>query len=253
MTLSLSLSLRMALAQSDEHFRPRQVYVRSRLMALLRKRLHRGEVRWEALNGREAIDDPLRSVIHSKPSTTSRLCHGELFHAAKHRDTLFDIRSARGGIMRRRDFMAMLGGASVGWPLSAGGQALRPPYRIGLLETVQGAEGERARKLLKTDLANFGWIDGRDIVIVERSVGSDVNKLRAAAHELAEIRPDVIVTVGSNSLSALLRETRTVPIVFVQVVDALSQGFVESLAHPGGNITGFTSFEPAMVASGSSS
>ena len=148
--------------------------------------------------------------------------------------------------MRRRELIALLGGAAA-WPLTARGQQPEPMRRIGVL--FPGAADDQGGQARLTaflqGLQSLGWADGRNVRIEYRWGGSDAERLRKHAEELAELAPDVILATGTGALG-LLQTTRTVPIVFVQVTDPVGGGFVKSLARPGGNATGFSALEYGM-------
>jgi putative ABC transport system substrate-binding protein len=143
--------------------------------------------------------------------------------------------------MRRREFITLLGGAAAGWPLAARAQPERMP-RIGVLMPFakDNPEGQARIAAFLRELQQLGWTDGRNLQIEYRWVTGD---LRKAAIELVTLSPDVILASATPAVAALQQATRTVPIVFAQVADPVSAGFVASLAKPGGNITGFTNIE----------
>jgi putative ABC transport system substrate-binding protein len=150
--------------------------------------------------------------------------------------------------MRRREFITLLGGAAVGWPLAARAQQGERMRRIGVLMSFSKSDPE-AQAFLSAfvqALAPLGWTDGRNVRIDTRWAGSEANQLKAHAVELVGLKPDAILVAGTLGLLALRQETRSIPIVFVQVGDPVASGLVASLARPGGNITGFTTFEHAM-------
>ena len=146
--------------------------------------------------------------------------------------------------IRRRKFLATLGGAAAAWPLAARGQRSERLRRIGVLMNLPAddPEGQQRAKAFETGLQELGWIHGRNVEIVYRWASHDTNP-RTQASELVAAQPDLILGNTTPALMALQQETRTTPIVFVQVHDPVAQGFVPSLAHPGGNITGFSAFE----------
>jgi putative tryptophan/tyrosine transport system substrate-binding protein len=150
--------------------------------------------------------------------------------------------------MKRRTFITLLGGAAVGWPLAARAQTERK-RRVGFLIGLRDddAEGRVRFAAFRQGLESYGWIDGQNIEIVARFGTSNPDRNRASVAELLQLRPDVIVTSNSASVSALVQETRTIPIVFTIIPDPIAQGFVASLARPGGNVTGFTMVEQAMA------
>jgi putative ABC transport system substrate-binding protein len=149
--------------------------------------------------------------------------------------------------MKRRDFITLLGGAAA-WPLAAGAQQGNPVRRIGAI--MAGDENDtvwKARLSAFTQaLADLGWADGRNVRTDLRSGGGDINRIRALAQELVGLQPDIILTDGTPPTVAVQRETRTIPIVFVSVADPVATGIVASLNQPGGNITGFATFEATL-------
>ncbi len=149
--------------------------------------------------------------------------------------------------MRRREFIRLLGGAATAWPLAARAQPERV-RRIGVLMSFSKSDPE-AQAFLSAfvqALAPLGWTDGRNVRIDARWAGGEANQLKAHAVELVSLKPDAILVAGTLGLLSLRKETRSIPIVFVQVGDPVESGLVASLARPGGNITGFTTFEHAM-------
>jgi putative tryptophan/tyrosine transport system substrate-binding protein len=146
--------------------------------------------------------------------------------------------------VRRRDFIALLGGAAV-WPLAARAQQPERVRRIGLLINLAAddPESQARRAAFQQRLAQLGWIDGHNVRIIARWGAGDAARIRRYAVELVASRPDVILATTSPSVAALQQATRTVPIVFASVVDPVGGGFVDSLTRPGGNTTGFTLFE----------
>ncbi|MFL5071170.1 MAG: ABC transporter substrate-binding protein [Xanthobacteraceae bacterium] len=146
--------------------------------------------------------------------------------------------------MKRREFITLLCSAAA-WPLRASAQQPAKRARVGLLigTSPDDAEFKSRRAAFERALARLGWTDGLNIELAYRWVESGTERFRAAAAELLELEPDVIVIAGTQSAIAVLAATRTIPVVFVTVADPVAQGFVASLAHPGGNATGFTNFE----------
>src|SRR5215475_12688119 len=150
--------------------------------------------------------------------------------------------------MRRREFIAGLGSAAA-WPLAARAQQGDRVRRIGVLNP--GNENDPVFKTRLSPftqaLADLGWTDGRNVRIDVRWGGGDINRIRALAHELVSLQPDIIVTVASTAATAALqRETRTIPIVFANVVDPVASGLVGRLDRPSGNITGFALWEGTL-------
>jgi len=152
--------------------------------------------------------------------------------------------------MRRREFITLLGGATAAWPLAARAQQSERMRRVGVLigSAPDDAEAQTRLAALRQGLQQFGWIEGRNLQIDARWGAGDAAAIRRAATELAALAPDVIVASGSAGAGAILQATRTVPIVFVIVPDPVGSGFVESLAQPGGNATGFMMFEYGLSA-----
>jgi putative ABC transport system substrate-binding protein len=147
--------------------------------------------------------------------------------------------------MRRRNFIALLGGAAAAWPLAARAQQRERTRRIGVLLNF-AADDPAAQSRLTAflqGLAQLGWTEGGNAQIDIRWGAGDTERIRKYAAELVALDPDVILTVGSPATGPVLQATPTVPVVFVQVADAVGGGFVESVAHPGGNATGFSNFE----------
>src|SRR5215470_19187319 len=149
---------------------------------------------------------------------------------------------------KRREFITLLGGAAATWPLAARAQQTERIRRIGLLMgTADDREGQARVTALKQGLQELGWTDGGNIQIETRFGGADVGRIRAHAAELVALAPDVIVGQTTPVIRALRQATSSIPIVMVPINDPVDQGFVSSLAHPGGNITGFTLIDFQMV------
>ena len=147
--------------------------------------------------------------------------------------------------MRRREFITLLGGAAATWPLAARGQQGERVRRIGVLINMAAddPEGHARITAFAQGLQEAGWTTGRNVRIDYRWGGAGADAMAKYAAELVALAPDVILAATSSSVVALQRITRTIPIVFVQVIDPVSAGFVASLARPGGNATGFTIIE----------
>jgi ABC-type uncharacterized transport system substrate-binding protein len=148
---------------------------------------------------------------------------------------------------KRREVITLLGDAAVAWPLTA--RAQQPQMRrIGVLMGIAESdpEGQARLEALQQGLRELGWMDGRNLRFDIRRTAGDPEQMRPFAKELVELKPDLIVAVTTPAVAALLQETRTIPIVFVQVIDPLGRGFISSLARPGGNVTGFVTFEFSM-------
>ena len=148
--------------------------------------------------------------------------------------------------MKRREFITLLGGAAAAWPLAARAQQPERMRRIGVLMASAADDPESQARIAAflQGLAQLGWTDGRNVRIDTRWATTNADDLRRHAAELAALAPDVIVAAtGTATVAPLLQATRTVPIVFVIVIDPVGAGFVASLARPGGNATGFLMFE----------
>ena len=150
--------------------------------------------------------------------------------------------------MKRRDFIAVLGAAAAAWPLALRAQQPERLRHIGLLNALGSDDPEAQARIavLEQTLQQLGWVVGRNLRIEIRQIGTDVDHVRSAAAELVALAPDVILTIGSVAVGPLQQATRTIPIVFVNAPDPVGAGFVQSMAHPGGNITGFSNFEYSM-------
>ena len=146
--------------------------------------------------------------------------------------------------MKRREFITLLGGAAA-WPLAARAQQGERVRRIAVLISIEESDPEAQARVaaLRRELERLGWVDGRNVRVEYRYVAGDVDRAGRYAAEMVTQGVDVIVANSSPLLRAVQRQTRTVPTVFVQVGDPVGGGFVESMSHPGGNTTGFTSFE----------
>src|SRR5215472_14491566 len=147
--------------------------------------------------------------------------------------------------MKRREFIALLGGAAAAWPLAARAQQGERKRRIGVLMNLSSddAEGQARNAAFLQGLQEFGWTVGRNVRTEYRWGAGDAELFRRYASELVALAPDVILAGGGAVVPSLLQATRTVPIVFTGTPDPVGAGFVESLARPGGNATGFTPWE----------
>jgi putative ABC transport system substrate-binding protein len=150
--------------------------------------------------------------------------------------------------MRRREFIAVLGGAAAAWPLLARAQQGDRLRQIGVLMSVlqDDPAGVSDVTALKQGLAEFGWTEGRSIGIHFRWAGGDVERARALAKELVALKPDVLVARSTPTALALKAETEMIPIVFANVSEPVESGLVHALARPGGNATGFTNYESSI-------
>ncbi len=153
--------------------------------------------------------------------------------------------------MRRRDLIAAVGLAPIGFPVAGRAQPAERIRRIGYFTPATGspedANGVLQTRALVDGLRELGWADGRNLTIEHRFSGSGSQRIRVNAKELVALNPDVILSVGGVRLAALLAETRTIPIVFTLVSDPVGSGFIANLARPGGNVTGFAPLEGAVA------
>ena len=139
--------------------------------------------------------------------------------------------------MRRREFMAALGGAAA-WSLAANAQQMRRICMLlGFAESDRDAQSGLAQ--FREELRKLGWTEGRNIEMEVRAAGGDVESMKRYAKELVALQPDLIVTSSTPATAAMLQQTRIIPVIFVLVGDPIGSGFVTSLAQPGGNVTGF--------------
>jgi len=147
--------------------------------------------------------------------------------------------------MKRREFITLLGGA-VAWPLAARAQQADRVRRIGVLDggiAADDPEGQACLAAFLQELQQLGWAEGRNVRIDRRWGLGNADNIRKYAAELVALEPDVILISGTATVRPLLQATHTVPIVFTTVADPVGAGFVDSLARPGGNATGFLQFE----------
>ena len=149
--------------------------------------------------------------------------------------------------MRRREFITVMG-AVLGWPLAAPAQQTDRTRRLGVLVTSveSDTEGLTWRTALVRRLQELGWIEGRNLTIDYRFGAVGVNRMPEFAKELVALQPDVIFAGSTTAVAALRQSTFSIPIVFTQVPDPIEVGIVRSFAKPGGNITGFTNFDPSI-------
>lgn len=150
--------------------------------------------------------------------------------------------------MRRRDFIKFFGGAAL-WPLSAQAQQPERMRLIGILLPAAVGDSAAKRQLAAfvRQLEELGWAEGRNLQIDYRWGAGEPERMQVFAKELVELKPNVILARSTPVTAALLRQTRTIPIVFTVVSDPVGEGFVESLARPGGNVTGFTNVEFSLT------
>jgi putative ABC transport system substrate-binding protein len=156
--------------------------------------------------------------------------------------------------MKRREFIRILSGAAAApsllWPLAARAQQAGGMRRIGVLMALAESDlkGQAFVAAFREGLQKLGWAEGRNIrVDIRRATGGDAELGQRFAKELVALQPDLILSQSTANTAALLQQTRTIPIVFVQVTDPVGSGFVASFARPGGNVTGFTTFDPTMA------
>src|SRR5262245_23482739 len=157
-------------------------------------------------------------------------------------------------MMKRRDFITLLGGAAAAWPLAARGQQSERVRRVGVLMNLE--EGDRVGKARLATFVNglrqAGWTDGNLHIAVRWGAG-DASLFHKYAGELVALSPEVILAGSGATMPALQQATRSVPIVFTLVPDPVGAGFVASLARPGGNVTGFLTFEYSSISAASCS
>src|SRR5215813_417315 len=151
--------------------------------------------------------------------------------------------------MKRREFITLIGGtAAAAWPIAARTQQPARLRQVAILrsEVAGDPEGLRNSAALVQGLQALGWTQGRNVRIEQRWAGGSVDAMKALAKELVALEPDVIVVISTPATAAVMQETHTIPIIFVQNFDPVDSGLVKSLVTPEGNVTGFTSYEPAM-------
>jgi putative tryptophan/tyrosine transport system substrate-binding protein len=149
--------------------------------------------------------------------------------------------------MRRREFIASVGFA-MAWPVISSAEQFGSRRHVGVLMNVSenDATGQKMVAAFRQRLEQLGWVDGRNLHIDVCWPPPDADRIRACAAELVALAPDVIVANTSPTVAALQQATRTLPIVFANVIDPVGAGFVSTLAHPKGNTTGFISFEYSL-------
>jgi putative tryptophan/tyrosine transport system substrate-binding protein len=145
--------------------------------------------------------------------------------------------------MRRREFLKLVGGAAAAWPLAARSQQAERVRRVGVLMNVDNADQRANYAAFLQALQQSGWVDGHNVRFDTRWAGGQASEIRKYAAELVGLTPDVIVATGTASMGPLLQATRIVPIVFASVADPVGAGYVDTMARPGGNATGFVQFE----------
>ena len=151
--------------------------------------------------------------------------------------------------MRRREFITLVGGIVVVWPLAAHAQRSERVRRMGVLMGISEDDPQAGTRvaIFRQALADLGWTEGHNLKIEWRWTSGDIARVREYAAELVRLAPDVILANGTPNVAAVKQATKSIPIVFVVVNDPVAQGFIASMAHPGGNITGFSFLEYSMV------
>ena len=151
--------------------------------------------------------------------------------------------------MKRRDVLLLFGGAAVAWPLAGHAQQPERVRRVGVLMSLPENDPVSQPRLTAfvQALGHFGWLEGKNIRIDYRFGASDPILFKTYAAELVGLMPDVILATSSSAVAALRQLTRTIPVVFTPVADPVGQGFVQSLARPGGNLTGFSSYDAELM------
>jgi ABC-type uncharacterized transport system substrate-binding protein len=188
--------------------------------------------------------DPTRSIIEwslllrCTPLTPSKTCY-----------TQSVILGLGASPMRRREFITLLGSGVAGWPLAAGAQQSRRVRRIGIVMpfATGDSEGEARIRAFKQELAKLGWMDGGNIQFDEHWPADNMDMVRSHAASLVASDPDIIVAAGGRIVPVLMRLTRSIPMVLPGSSDPVGVGWAQSLARPGGNVTGFTGFELSML------
>jgi ABC-type uncharacterized transport system substrate-binding protein len=152
--------------------------------------------------------------------------------------------------MRRREFMTLVGGAAAAWPLLVQAQQADRMRRVAVIfpRSSEDAEAKARFAAFRDALQQLGWNDGGNVRIDTRWSGANTNDIRKETSDALALAPDVILATGSTIVESLLQATRTVPIVFASVADPVGSGFVDTLARPGGNATGFSLFEYGVTA-----
>jgi putative tryptophan/tyrosine transport system substrate-binding protein len=150
--------------------------------------------------------------------------------------------------MRRREFIKAIGGGAVAWPCAAGAQQREPMRRIGalMLYPEDDSEGQLRAMAFRQGLAKLGWSVGHNVQIDFQWGVGDADWIRSAATQLLRLSPDVILANGTPAAKTMQQSSRTVPVIFIAGSDPVVDGLVSSLAHPGGNLTGFYVFEPSL-------
>src|SRR5215470_2269207 len=150
--------------------------------------------------------------------------------------------------VERRKFLATLGGAAA-WPLAAGAQPGERVRRVGVLMAYSESdrEGQADVAAFREELQKLGWTDGRNLRIESRWAALDAGAMQRFAQELVALQPDLVLSNNTPTTAAMLRQTRTIPIIFASVADPVGSGFVASLSRPGGNLTGLLQYEEGIT------
>ena len=150
--------------------------------------------------------------------------------------------------MRRRAFVTLLGGAAAGWPLAAGAQQGEQARRVGVFMNYPESDpaGQLRATAFRQELEKRGWVVGRNLQIDYHWGIGDADFIRSAVEQLVRPPPDVILANGDASARDAQLTTRTIPVIFIAGADPVASGYVQSLARPGGNVTGFTVLEPSL-------
>jgi putative ABC transport system substrate-binding protein len=152
----------------------------------------------------------------------------------------------RDSAMKRREFIGLIGGA-IAWPLAARAQQKNRAYRVAVLLGAGTANSPNI-DIIEKSFKALGWSPGRDLEIEYRWGGGDTELNRAHANEIISMKPDAILAITNSAMAALHQEASAIPTVFVMVSDPVGMRYVDSFAHPGGNVTGFTPFDPSLGA-----
>ena len=149
---------------------------------------------------------------------------------------------------KRREVITLLGGAAA-WPLAARAHAAERVAKVAVLLSIAESDPEAQRRIdaLRQGLGELGWTEGRNLKLEFRFGAADPGRIATQVAEVVGLNPDVIVGNSTPVVTALRHATRTIPVVFVQIIDPVGSGLVESLARPGGNMTGFSDFEYATA------
>jgi putative tryptophan/tyrosine transport system substrate-binding protein len=151
--------------------------------------------------------------------------------------------------MRRRDFITLLGGAAAAWPLAARAQQPGRVRRVGILMPYPKGDSEHEARVraFKQELAKLGWTDGANVRFDEHWTTDNMDMVRSHAASVVASNPDIIVTTGGRVVPVFMRLTRSIPMVLPSASDPVGVGYAQSLAHPGGNVTGFTALELSIL------